>query len=237
MRRFCLLFLAAALVDAQKLPEPYLSIVELAHSAPPEFAADALLRVVESGKVTDRNARRDLAEQAFRLAGSARFPVRMRGLPGSTVDTRSGYLSQAYDLKLDALSLESRAVHDLLSLDAAKARELFQDIARPQLASLTCDDALVYDVSDFYQTLGAIANTTFTQKERDKEEHVAFLLDYLGQEREVVFGFPVEAECEHAPQGERSVPDPAIAVIPVPLAARGFRERRGGGGSDGLGRR
>ena len=54
MRRFSLLFLAAAfLSDAQKLPEPYLSIVELAHSAPPEFAADAMLRVVESGKIAD----------------------------------------------------------------------------------------------------------------------------------------------------------------------------------------
>ncbi len=96
-------------------------------------------------------------------------------------DTRSGNLSQAYDLKLDALSLESRAVRDLLSLDGAKARELFQNIPRPTLTSLSCDDALVYDVSDFYQTLGAVANAAFTQKERDKEEHVNFLLDYLGQ--------------------------------------------------------
>src|ERR1700737_2013593 len=146
MRRFCLLFLAAAFLDAQKLPEPYQSIVELAYSSPPEISSDALLRVVESGKVADRKTKRDLAEQAFRLAGSAKFPVRMRGVPGSIVDTRSGYLSKAYDLKLDALSLESRAVHDLLSIDAAKARELFQEIARPTLTPLTCDDALVYDV-------------------------------------------------------------------------------------------
>ncbi|HEX4593285.1 MAG TPA: hypothetical protein VH157_03370, partial [Bryobacteraceae bacterium] len=73
MRRFCLLFFAGALLSqAQKLPEPYQSIVELAHSAPPEFAADALLRVVESGKIADRNTKRDLAEQAFRLAASSK---------------------------------------------------------------------------------------------------------------------------------------------------------------------
>jgi hypothetical protein len=105
----------------------------------------------------------------------------MRGVPGSTVDTRSGNLAKAYDLKLDGLSLQSRAVRDLLSTDAAKARELFQDIPRPMLPPLTCDDALVYDVSDYYQTLGAVANGTFTQKERDKEEHVTFLADYVGQ--------------------------------------------------------
>src|SRR6202162_1542926 len=182
MRRYCLLFLAAALLaQAPKLPEPYQSIVDLAHSAPPEFASDALLRVVESGKISDRSSRLDLTEQAFQLAGSAKFPVRMRGVPGSTTDTRSGNLSQAYDLKLDALSLESRAVRDLLPLDATKARELFQNIPRSTLPSLTCDDALVYDVSDFYQTLGAVANSAFTQKERDKEEHVNFFLDYIGQ--------------------------------------------------------
>jgi hypothetical protein len=182
MWRYFLLLLASALsAQAPKLPEPYQSIVELAHSAPPEFAAEALLRVVESGKIPDRNTRLDLAEQAFQLAGSAKFPVRMRGVPGSITDTRSGNLSNAYDLKLDALSLESRAVRDLLTLDPAKARELFQNIPRPTLTPLTCDDALFYDVSDFYQTLGAVANSAFTVKERDKEEHVNFLLDSLGQ--------------------------------------------------------
>ena len=181
MRRFGLVLFLAALLPAQKLPEPYQSIVELAQPTPPEFAADALLRVVESGKIADRNTRRDLVEQAFHLSGSARFPMRMRAVPGSTVDTRSGFLSQSYDLKLDALSLESRAVHDLLPLDPAKARGLFQNIPIPALTPLSCDDALVYDVADFYQTLGAIVNGTFTQKERDREEHVTFLLDYLGQ--------------------------------------------------------
>ena len=182
MRRACLLFLAAALLaDTPKLPEPYQSIVELAQAAPPEFAADAVLRVVESGKIADRNSKRELLEQAFRLAGSARFSVRMRGVPGSILDTRSGNLSTAYDLQLDTLSLESRAVRDMLPVDAAKARELFQNIVKPTLPTLTCDDALVYDVGEFYQTLAAVANTTFTQKERDKEEHVNFLLDYFSQ--------------------------------------------------------
>lgn len=182
MRRVCFLLCTVTLfADPVKLPEPYQSIVELAHAAPPEFAADALLRVAEFGKLTDRDAKRNLIEQAFQLAGGAKFPMRMRGVPGSTLDTRSGYLSEAYNLKLDALSLQSRAVRDLLSIDAARARELFQNISRTVLNPLTCDDALVYDVSDFYQTLGAVANTAFTAAERQKEEHVNFLIDYLGQ--------------------------------------------------------
>ena len=181
MRLACLLLLPIALVaEPAKLAEPYQTIVGLAHAAPPEFAADALLRVEESGKIADRDARRELIEEAFRLAGAAKFPLRMRGIQGSLVDTRSGYLSLAYDLKLDALSLEGRAVRDMLALDAAKARELFQQIPRPALQPLTCDDALVYQVPEFYETLALIANGAFTAKEREKEEHVHFLLDYIG---------------------------------------------------------
>src|SRR5450432_753900 len=103
------LLLISGLLSAEtsKLPEPYQSIVELSRSVPPEFAADALLRVVESGKIVDAAAKRGLVEQAFRQAAMVKFPVRMRGIAGSLVDTRSGYLSRAYDLKLDSLSLQS----------------------------------------------------------------------------------------------------------------------------------
>jgi hypothetical protein len=164
-----------------KLPEPYQSLAELARGAPPEFTADALLRIIEQGRLADRDARRDLLEEAFRSAAAARFPVRMQGLPGTTGDTASGSLSRAYALKLDALSLESRAVRDMLPLDSANARKLFGEIARPMLTPLTCDDALFYDVSDFYQALSTVVNSTFTQKERAKDEHLTFLNDYLGQ--------------------------------------------------------
>src|ERR1700689_3220648 len=77
-----------------KLPEPYQSLAELARGAPPEFTADALLRIIEQareqGKRADRAPRRDLIEEAFRSAAAARFPVRMQGLPGTTSDTASG---------------------------------------------------------------------------------------------------------------------------------------------------
>jgi hypothetical protein len=176
-----LLIVGSVLAEAPKLPEPYQSIVDLSRAAPPEFGADALLRVVESGKIANKDSKRDLVEQAFRLGAMAKFQVRMRGVAGTMVDTRSGYLSKAYDLKMDALSLQSRAVRDMLPLDPAKARELFQEIVRPALPQLTCDDPLFYDVSDFYQALGAVVESGFTAQERKKEEHLNFLLDYMGQ--------------------------------------------------------
>ena len=175
------LLFTAMPAEIAKLPEPYQSLAELARGAPPEFTADTLLRIVERGRLSDQDARRALIEEAFRSAAAAKFPVRMQGLPGTLTDTASGSLSRAYTLQLDVLSLESRAVRDMLPLDPAIARKLFGDIARPGLAPLTCDDALVYDLSDFYQALGAVVNGAFSQKERSKFEHLNFLSDYLGQ--------------------------------------------------------
>jgi hypothetical protein len=178
------LICAAMPAEIPKLPEPYQSLAELARGAPPEIAASALLRIIEQvreqGSLADRDGRRDLIEEAFRSAAAAKFPVRMQGLPGTNGDTASGSLSRAYALKLDVLSLESRAVRDMLVLDPAIARNLFGEIARPAITPLTCDDALVYDLSDFYQALSAVVGSTFTQKERAKDEHLNFLTDYLG---------------------------------------------------------
>ncbi len=176
-----ILMWTTAIAEIAKLPEPYQSLAELARGAPPEFAADALLRLIEQGRLADKDVRRNLIEEAFRNAAAAKLPVRMDGLPGTTTDTASGSLSRAYALKLDALTLESRAVRDMLPLDPASARRMFADIARPTLTPLTCDDALVYDLADYYQALGAVVNSTFTPKERAKEEHLNFVSDYLGQ--------------------------------------------------------
>ncbi len=167
--------------EPAKLPQPFQSISDLASAAPPEFTADALLRMVESGKLADRKARRDLVGQAFQLAVSAKFAMRMEAVKGATADTESGSLSQAYGLELDVLSLQSRAVRDMLPLDPAKARNLFAQIVKPALAPLTCDDALVYQPSEFYLAVSAVANGAFTPREKAKEEHFNFLLEYLGQ--------------------------------------------------------
>ncbi len=198
--------------EPAKLPEPFQSISDLANAAPPEFAADALLRMVESGKLQDKNARRELVEHAFQLAASAKFPVRMDGLPGTTTDTASGSLSRAHALKLDGLSLQSRAVRDMLPIDPDKARELFGQMVKPALAPLTCDDALVYDPSDYYQALSAVVNGTFTPKEKAKEEHFNLLMDNLGQVTSPSQLAPLAVALETASVTAGATPDPMGAV-------------------------
>jgi hypothetical protein len=194
----CIVIWTALGAEIAKLPEPYQTLADLARAAPPEFTADALLRLVEQGHLANKSARRDLIEEAFRSASSAKFQVRMRGLPGTTTDTGSGSLSRAYDLKLDMLSLESRAVRDMLPIDPVEARKLFTEIARPPLPALTCDGALYYDLSDFYEALSAVVNGTFTQKERAKDEQLNFLTDYLGQATSLLELAPLAAVIQSA---------------------------------------
>ncbi len=163
-----------------RLPVEIEALIEDARVAPGEFAADALLRIVESGKVTDRDWRRDLSEEAFRLATGAQQQLRRIHLPGSNVDTRTGYLAMAFDLKLDALSLRCRAVRAMLAVDKQKARELFNEIPKPELPSVTCEDTLLYDVADFYGTLKDVAQAAFTPEEVRKEEHIHFVESFIG---------------------------------------------------------
>jgi hypothetical protein len=137
-------------------PNPQLeSIVDLAMGVPPEFAADSLLRLVESGKIADLAVKLSLVEKAFYLSESAQQPVKLTAMPGALVDTRSGYLSHAFRLNLDKLSLESRAVVDVLPLDRAKGEKLFEQIRFPTLKPLSCDEPLLYDPSSYYAALAS----------------------------------------------------------------------------------
>ena len=102
-------------------------------------------------------------------------------VPAGNTDTRSASLNQAYTLKLDVLSLESRAVRDMLPLDRSEARELFGQMPKPSLVPLTCDDSLAYQPLEFYEGLSAMVNGGFTPEEKAKDEHFKLLLDALGQ--------------------------------------------------------
>jgi hypothetical protein len=162
-----------------RLPAEIEEVIEDARVAPAEFASDALLRIAESGKVTDRDWRRDLLEEAFRLALGAQHPIR-RSYLGGSVDTRTGYLDMAFDLKLDALSLRCRAVKAMLAVDKEKARELFSEIQRPEIPPATCEDTLLYELDDFYDALKDVAQAAFTPDEMRQDEHIHFVASFIG---------------------------------------------------------
>lgn len=153
------------------------ALIDAARACPPEFASDALIRIA-TARVHDRKRKKELIEEAFRLATGAQNPYPLRAHAGSLVDTRSGYLSRAFEAQLDALSLECRAVAAMLPLDKQKARELFAEIPPLTLRRLDCEEPLYPDVSVFYTTLSDVAGQSFTPQEIARNEQANFVAGY-----------------------------------------------------------
>ncbi len=187
MRYRVLLLLAAALVlsaddqpkERPKVPEEFRPLVDLARAAPPEFGADAILRLVASGKLRQKELSLDLLEEAFQMAGQAQHPVRMVRVQGVPPDTDASYAGGAGQMGFDALSLECRAVTLMLSLDARRGREMFAAIRKPALDPVRCDQGMVPDVSPVYGLLARIVSSAYSAQEKRSEENVRFLIQYL----------------------------------------------------------
>ncbi|HVI10448.1 MAG TPA: hypothetical protein VND65_19325 [Candidatus Binatia bacterium] len=152
------------------------SIIDGAANAPPEFGADILIRLAESNKLAGPSAKIDLLTKAFNLAAGAEQPVkRAAGL--GVFDAHSALLARAYRMNIDRLSLQSRAVADLAPLNAAKARQLFDQIQFPALAPVSCEERLSYDVDLYYEALGKTVVATPAGK--DKNRTVVFLSPFV----------------------------------------------------------
>ena len=172
--RFLALASLAASAFATTRPAVFADLADRARAQPAEFAADALLRIADAPTVTDVAWKREVLEDAFHLAANAQQPFARRnwtGKPGSLFE-------KAYAQGLDAYTLQSKAVHAMLAIDYKKARELFGEIPPLRIPRLSCDDALVYDVSIFYATVGEVAARAFSAKEVAEEEPFHLLQRY-----------------------------------------------------------
>src|SRR5206468_707689 len=75
---------------------------------------------------------------------------------------------------------QCRAVKAMLAVDKPKARELFGEILKLQFPALTCENTLVYEVSDFYDLLLGVAQQTFKPEQLHRDEHIQFVESYVG---------------------------------------------------------
>lgn len=158
MRVFLVLTLALALhaQDREQRRTAYpqvFALTELARSAPPEFAARALLQILDADAVPALEWRMEIAREALTLAASAQHPVRRRLAPGiTTLDNRAMLWNVAYGQGLDALSLSLRAIDHIRRLDPEAAKKIFAQLPRPMLSQTTCKDPLLDDISAWYNT-------------------------------------------------------------------------------------
>ncbi|MGH9559652.1 MAG: hypothetical protein ACRD30_10465 [Bryobacteraceae bacterium] len=203
----CAIALFAAEKDSPppkiELPAAVRPIIDLARAAPPEFFAATVVNLIRGGKIPNRAAQIALLEQAFVAAPQAKEPVRTIAIPGTPPDTREIYRGKAGELNLDALSLQSRVLSELVTVDPTKARELFDGIPRPELDPRTCADPLIADDSAYYAIAAEIAQSAFNPVEKKQEAHVQFLAAVLSGAQS-----PIElAPFAHAIQSVALKPD------------------------------
>jgi len=152
------------------------ALVEATDLVAPEFAADALIRLSGSPRITDRLWRRELLDQAYLRAYGVQQQYR-RGSPPGLVppDSRQGAQLFADATSLNRVSLQVRIAQLMASTDPIRARELFEWIDL-NLAPSVCEDPLVPQVDDYYTGLSLLARTAFGG---ERGEALRFLQLYL----------------------------------------------------------
>lgn len=163
------------LAPKKKRSAEHEALIEELRLAPPELAASSMMNIAKLPEV-ENDWKAELYEEAFQIAGKAQKPVKLKGLPGSEADTRTGYLDDSYSyLKMDRLSLQTNAINQLIALKPAKARELWNDISKPPLPVRKCEEGLTYDLTSFYEVMKSVAQKTFSQEEIQNGEQARFL--------------------------------------------------------------
>jgi len=150
------------------------AVAATAVSLPPELAADALLRIASSPRVTDREWKRELLIESFFRAYSAHEPYRQATAQAVAPDTGDGARLFAYATSLNRVSLQARAAQMMALVDGPEARELFQWIDL-DIAPAVCDGLLAPAVDEYYSALSLVARTTFD----DRTEALRFLELFL----------------------------------------------------------
>jgi hypothetical protein len=161
------------------LPKEIETLVATARSAPPEIFADAMVHMVEGGKIPNMGWQKALLQDAFTAAQQAHEPVRLISVPGLATDTRASFRGRAGDWQLDALSLEVRVLRTLLTVDRPSARQLFQAIPHVRLDAPACEDPLIADASAYFDVAGALAQSAFSPEEKKQSAHAQFLIGVL----------------------------------------------------------
>ncbi|MBI4904084.1 MAG: hypothetical protein HY820_10645 [Acidobacteria bacterium] len=180
MTFFLLVALALpTLAEERPMPSPEIqAILGSAQSAPPELAADILLRLADSRFLPSKEHRLEVIEQAFELAAGGRFAYAESAAVNAAAHTDSspGIRAMAVlDEGLSTLGLRCRAVRLALPLDKSKALSLFRRVQIGPFPALTCSDPLQPNLDEYYQTLHQVADTAFSAKDRAEERHLEMI--------------------------------------------------------------
>jgi len=157
-------------------PREVLALVEQARALPPEFRSDTLLRIANSSLIAQPSWKQELIEEAYWSGSHAFLPYLQHA------DARSDSLTEnaVRANGLDGLTLQTKAVQQMLPLDAERALRLFDDIPPLMLPKLNCSIAITPDVVSYYQAAVLLFAGAFTPKQRTNGEDIALLRQLVG---------------------------------------------------------
>ena len=163
--------LSSQATDRPKRPLEVLALVDQARALPPEFRADTLLRLSDSSLITETTWRQELIEEAFWSGVHAPLPYLQWADQRSDSVATNAVLAN----RLEALTLQTRAVQAMLVLDPQKALHLYEQIQTPTLPKLACSTVFTPVVLDYYQSAVFVFESAFTPKQRKQGDDFRFL--------------------------------------------------------------
>lgn len=153
-----------------------LDLLNTIRACPPEFAADAMLRLIQANRIQEADWKKEVLEEAFVFAASAQEPIKRVAINVAMVmDTRPKMVSRSYEMNLDSLSLQCRVVNEMLALDKKAALDIFRRITLPKMPRVDCEEIYIYDPTIYYETASELARSGFTAKEMEKNDLFYFI--------------------------------------------------------------
>ena len=121
-----------------------LSLLAAAHSAPPNIAADAILKILAAESQVPEGKRKIQLADAWVFAGQASLPIGSRSIPGEQVESgRNTNASAQRETGIDGLTLQCRVVEQQHKMNPKLARELFLQIDVKNRATIAnCGDPI-----------------------------------------------------------------------------------------------
>jgi hypothetical protein len=172
-----ILFSAAAQIVLPQTHDPRYpqfagsNVIDQARALPAEFQADILLRIAESPLVQSTSQKKKLIEEAFWSGAHATLPYMQKVDGGADSVASNGVRAN----RLESLTLQTRAVQQMLPPDPARAALLFERVSPIALPRLKCADMSTPELVDYYQAAVLVFDKAFTPAERSREEDINLL--------------------------------------------------------------
>ena len=111
------------------------AIRDLADSAllaPPELAADVLLKLIGRGHIVDPKWKREALETAWTLAPRAAYPFEIEPAVPAATDSDPASLSAALAVGLSTAGIQARIISQMAKLDPKETRNMFLQMSPPR---------------------------------------------------------------------------------------------------------